>query len=298
MALPARKGAGKARAKTASAYSPSHITAFFKIYPHGSTGAGVNLEEGVVTNVQAKSVNAKGKVKIKINGKSVPAPTSRAVVREFLKRAKGKWAISALHKTKLPIGYGLGVSGAGALSLALALNSALGTNLSRNLCMQIAKRAEIECGTGLGDVVAEMHAGVMLGNKPYPSRTVKKIKTNHGFAVVGFFAPIKTKGVIRSGTWKSKINKAGSWCMSRMDGEKSERAMVHCARAFSLETGLATPRLRAVMAEMPQASQAMLGETAFVLTNSPREAAKKMKKFTRRVFISRIAKRGAYTLRA
>lgn len=282
--------------KTASAYSPSHITAFFKIYPHGSTGAGVNLEDGVVTDVSVRGVSGKGSIKIKINGKSVPAPTSRAVVRQFLQRADGKYAIEIKHKTKLPIGYGLGVSGAGALSLALALNSALGTNLSRNLCMEIAKRAEIECGTGLGDVVAEMHEGMMMGRKPYPSRSVEKIKTNHGFVVAGFFAPIKTKGVIRSAVWKSKINKAGSRCMHRMSKEKSERALIRCARAFSLETGLATKRLRAVMVEMPEASQAMLGETAFVLTNGPKAVAKKMKKFTRRVLVSRVANKGARLL--
>ncbi|MBU0662040.1 hypothetical protein KKH30_00615, partial [Candidatus Micrarchaeota archaeon] len=200
------------------------------------------------------------------------------------------------HKTKLPIGYGMGASGAGALSLALALNSALGTKLSRKLCEKTARRAEIECGTGLGDTTAQMNAGVFYGKKPYPSKTAVRIKTKKRHVALGFFAPIKTKNIIRSAEWKGKINRSGTWCMGHIEKNRNVDALMHCARVFAVETGLATRRVRAVMNEIPEAGQAMLGETVFMLTNSPASARAALKKHTHRVIVSRIAKKGAHVL--
>ena len=59
----------------------------------------------------------------------------------------------------IPVGYGLGSSSAVALSLSFALDQALGTKLDRSLIGQIAHNAEVNCKTGLGDVLASFHGG-------------------------------------------------------------------------------------------------------------------------------------------
>jgi len=85
--------------KTAGAWAPAHITAFFKIYPHGSTGAGLNIEEGVTTEVRVRREKGRGKIGITINGKKSAAQTSRGVVKEFLSRAGADYNITIRHKT-------------------------------------------------------------------------------------------------------------------------------------------------------------------------------------------------------
>ncbi|MEK6941473.1 MAG: GHMP kinase, partial [archaeon] len=181
----------------ATAYAPAHITGFFKIYPNGSTGAGVNLEEGVTTTVFAKPAT-KQQIKIKINGKKMRADTSKTVIKKFLALNRQKFEIKAFHKTRLPIGYGLGASGAGALSLALALNKALGTKLGFKEAQKIAAEAEIENGTGLGDVYAQEFKGLIRGLPPYPSKKAANIPAKATHCVCAFFAPIKTSKIIRS----------------------------------------------------------------------------------------------------
>jgi len=51
----------------ARAYAPTHITGFFKIFKNGSTGAGINLEEGMTTKIEIKRAK-KEKIEINING--------------------------------------------------------------------------------------------------------------------------------------------------------------------------------------------------------------------------------------
>ena len=60
-----------------------------------------------------------------INGRESEAKTSRNVAESFLSKQKKKFYVKVLHSIELPIGYGLGLSGAGALSLSMALNEAL-----------------------------------------------------------------------------------------------------------------------------------------------------------------------------
>src|SRR3989344_9111736 len=156
--------------------APGHVTGFFKIYPNGSTGAGFNIENAMKTEVTAENA-AKNSYKIYINGKlRKDAVTSEKVIQKYLKKTKKKFSIVVRHFTEYPIGYGLGLSGAGAFSLSKALNKALGTKLKEKDVVDIAMRAEIEAGTGLGDVVAEQFNGMIIGLLPFPSKKVAKLK--------------------------------------------------------------------------------------------------------------------------
>ncbi len=277
----------------AIAHSPGHITGFFVIFPNGSTGAGLNIELGMKTTVQ-KLYGAK-KDMLFMNGKKTKLIVSEKVLELFRKKTKtpASQKVRVLHRTKFPIGYGLGISGAGALSLSIALNRLFKTKLKKHEVLGIAKEAEIFCGTGLGDVVAEQFAGVIIGKKPYPSKSAERIRAKEKFVALGFFNPIVTKKIIRSATRKRKINKIGLECMRGINMEKTMPVFMGLCRKFTLESGLATVQIKKVMAKIPGSSMSMLGETIFIPTTKPKKAQKALNKYCHRIMIARIATKGA-----
>ncbi|MFH1390744.1 MAG: hypothetical protein ABIH20_00345, partial [Candidatus Diapherotrites archaeon] len=176
-----------------TATSQGHITGFFKIYSNGSTGAGFNIQNGMKTTVETKK-SPKSSYKIYINGgKTNTFTTSQKVIKKILAKTKQKFEIIINHKTEFPIGFGLGISGAGAFSLAEALNKTLKLKLAKKEVVEIAAKAEIEAGTGLGDVIAEQFSGAIIGLPPYPSKKAGKIRNHYKYAVFGFFGPLETK---------------------------------------------------------------------------------------------------------
>ncbi len=276
----------------ATAQSPGHITGFFVIYENGSTGAGINIEGGMKTTVQFRKGR---KDELRMNGKKTKLIVSEKVLGLFRKKASISAAqkVRVLHRTKFPIGYGLGISGAGALSLSIALSKLFGADLGKKEILAIAKQAEIECGTGLGDVVAEQFAGVMVGKKPYPSKAIARIRANEKFVALGFFKAMSTKKIIRSPSWKRKINKTGLACMAEINRKKPMENFVALCRKFALESGLATPQIRNVMGKIPGSGMAMLGETVFMPTTNPKKAKSELGKYCRRAMIAKIATKGA-----
>jgi len=279
----------------ATAYAPAHITGFFKIYKNGSTGAGLNLEEGLTTKVVVKP-STKEKIEIRINNKKVKAKTSKSVVKKYLKNKKQKYQIKVFHKTICPIGFGLGISGAGAFSLSLALNKALKSHFSKKKIIQIANKAEIENGTGLGDVIAQQFSGIIRGLPPFPSKRAKKIVSKKKYCVCVFFSPINTSSIIKNKNWEKKINNIGEICMKKIAKKPSVENFLLLSRLFSVKSNLATKKVLKVMDTMPDATQAMLGGTAFVITNNPKKVAEKFITFSNHILISKIAKRGARVL--
>ena len=139
--------------KEAKAFAPCHITGFFQILDQpanplyaGSRGAGVSLSQGVETTVRVRKA-VKGSLQVKINDSaSTSAEVSKHVVDAFLSRFKEmeNFEIIVKHHVEVPIGAGFGTSGAGALSLALALNDVFGLGMSRMEAAQMAHVAEVE----------------------------------------------------------------------------------------------------------------------------------------------------------
>ncbi|MCH7902929.1 hypothetical protein IIC68_04200 [archaeon] len=269
-------------------FSQGHVTGFFKIYPNGSTGAGFNIVKAMKTEVKVKKAS-KNSYKIFINGKKENAITSKIVLEKCLKKTKQKYSIIVKHSARFPIGHGLGLSGAGAVSLSEAFNKAAKLGLSKKEIVKIAAQSDIEAGTGLGDVIAEQFNGVMIGKAPYPSKKVSRIKNNYKFAVFGFFGAISTKKIIRNSKWKRKINKTGSYCMRKLNKKKSIQNFLHLSRVFSIETTLVSKKVRKVMDLIPDSSMAMLGNTVFVLTNNPEKIEKQLKKYTKKTAIGKLS---------
>jgi pantoate kinase len=152
----------------ARAFSPGSVTGFyseFRDLSHlhsGSFGAGFCINRGVQTDVRIYEADSFG-YEILINGNiAKEARVSESVTQYYLKMSSQPFFVKVTHMPQIPIGYGLGSSGAGALSLSYALNKALGTGLSDIEASQVAHCAEIHCRTGLGTVLSEFYGGFNL----------------------------------------------------------------------------------------------------------------------------------------
>ncbi|MFB5647943.1 MAG: GHMP kinase, partial [Candidatus Nitrosomaritimum aestuariumsis] len=148
----------------AKAFCPAHVTGFFKAHfenkgvpeKFGSMGAGFSIKEGVTTKVIISSKDKEdSNCKISTEGfQSDKTDVSEFVLNEFLKIGDFKDKFFNIeHEISIPVGYGLGSSSAVALSLSFALDQALDTKLDKNTIGQIAHNAEVNCKTGLGDVL-------------------------------------------------------------------------------------------------------------------------------------------------
>ena len=282
---------GSLRAK---AFAPSHITGFFQIFKNGSTGAGLNTDDGAITEVEIRESNSFA-VEVSINGQISEAPVSKSVIEKFRSKLP-PGILHVSHQIAYPIGYGMGMSGAGAFSLSLALNSLCEAPFSASETMELAVRAEIESGTGLGDVVAQQFHGVMIGLEPYPSRTAQILPSKKDWVVCAFFEPLETKSIIRSADWVERINMIGAACMRELLLDRTVEHFMELSRKFTRETGLANEQVLAVLDRVPGSSMAMLGQTVFLFADDPEEGKKLLAPFTSDIIASKLAGTGAHVL--
>src|SRR3989449_11189155 len=96
--------------------------------------------------------------------------------------------VKILSETSLPVSQGFGVSAAAALSTALALDDALGAKIPRDELVAIAHETEVECGTGLGDVVPASMGGMDLRLEPRaPGHAAERqFRVEAGLLLAGF----------------------------------------------------------------------------------------------------------------
>jgi len=265
----------------AVAFAPGHITGFFKAEVEqtrpelkGSIGAGFSIKEGVTTKVKVTSSEQPG-FKITVTGyKSDNTQVSDYVAKEFLKLAKHNYFLDIVHDSAIPVGYGLGSSGAVALSLAFALNKALGTNLSRTQVGQIAHNAEIHCKTGLGTVLSSYHGGFEIRTKHGAPGigSLRKIHSDY-IAIVICFSPISTKKII--GTELSKINGLGGKMVSRLLKTRNQMEFLDMSLEFAKYVDVITPTMQQVIDDLKKhgfkCGVAMFGETVFTLVSASKK---------------------------
>ncbi|HEV2120105.1 MAG TPA: hypothetical protein VGS11_08395 [Candidatus Bathyarchaeia archaeon] len=238
----------------------------------GSTGAGVNLQQGVTTSVRL-SPASRTKLIISFNGKPLAHPVvSRAVVQEHLERTSETLTVNVSHKGILPMGCGYGTSGAGALSLSLALNQALGSHLSNVEAAQIAHKAEVKCKTGLGTVTSAFYGGLVIRTRPGAPgiAKVKKVIPSSSLRVVsGAFGPISTADVLTNASLKRRINRCGSGLIALQSESPETKTFIRLSRRFADCLGLFSPRLRVAIARMQRgqmmSSMMMIGESLFTV---------------------------------
>jgi pantoate kinase len=258
----------------ATAFCPAHITGFFKAELDkedskelGSLGAGFSIQKGVKTTVtiRNKTKHDISNFTIKVNGfESGDMRVSEVVLSKF--STKGKF-VDIIHEINVPVGYGFGSSAAVALSLSIALNDALECKLSKIKVAQIAHDVEIECKTGLGDVLASYYGGFEIRDKSGAPGIghVQKITLNKISIIMICFSPISTSKFIKERL--PRINGLGGKMVNKLLESKNYEHFQEMSLEFAKYVDVMTPRMQKVVNELSKnnikCGIALFGETIF-----------------------------------
>src|SRR5262249_22797040 len=131
----------------------------------GSLGVGLTVDKGVrVTVRRAKRTT------VTVNGKRVRFPTVKRVCD-----ALADEPVEVAIRSDLPIGAGFGISGGSALAVAYALNELFQLGYSKRDAALVAHAAEVEQGTGRGDVGTQFTGGVVMKTDRGKPFNIKKL---------------------------------------------------------------------------------------------------------------------------
>ncbi|WP_433626692.1 pantoate kinase [Halomicrococcus sp. NG-SE-24] len=244
------------------AFVPGHVTGFFSSHEAddperaGSRGAGLTLSEGVTVTVEPAS-----EARVELDGgQSVEA--GRRVLDELDVTAR------VAATTDLPVGAGFGVSGAVALGTALAANETFDCGRSENELVTVAHVAEIEAGTGLGDVVAQARGGVPVRLEPGAPEYNRLDGVSARRRVEYLSLGDRSTAEVLSGN-TARLSEAGVDALVELVNEPTLASFTRLSREFAERAGLLSDKVQAVIedveAEGGRASMAMLGETVFAL---------------------------------
>ncbi len=242
----------------------------------GSRGCGVVISKGVTTTVEVREARESG-LEVFLDGAPCDCPVTRSAVKiGGLPRGV---AMRVDHELQLPMKRGFGVSGAGALGAALAINHALNLGRSTMQCGQIAHRAEVVNKTGLGDVIAELNGGLLLRRKPgAPGMGVVEKIPCERYAVAFLVGnDLETKSVLSDRDKKKQINDAGRGCVEPFTRNPTPENFLEISRKFAQDTGLMSEKVYLAVEMLEshgvKASMGMLGNTVFTITENPREVS-------------------------
>lgn len=265
----------------AAAFAASHITGFF--VPSrgdgpdatGSRGAGVNLGLGVISRVVAR--RGSGEV-CWGDGSAEERRVTERVVALFADCRHG-WDLTLFQEQPFPSGYGLGSSGAGALSMALALNAALGFPLAPAEAARRAHRAELDCRTGLGTVLAQTVGGLEVRLQP-GAPGVGQVRTLPSerplWAQVAVWAPLETSALLsQPGLW-DRLAQEGERALESLTAQPGWERLMRLSRAFALDSDLASAEVLRCGHQLDEAgrfwSMPLFGQGVFWLTEGPDRA--------------------------
>lgn len=254
----------------ATAFVPGHVTGFSSTHraddptEAGERGGGIVVCDGVRVTVRPAE---EGEHRVELNGDPVEFDAIPRVLRAL--RVPGA-RVEA--ETPLVPGSGFGVSGAVALGTALATNAAFERALSVNELVTVAHGAEVQAGTGLGDVVAQAHGGVPIRLEPgapahnrvdaIPARgRIEYLR--HEESPDG---PLTESLPSREGDWRSV---AGRRALSAVVGEPTLPTFMRASRRFAREGDLLTDETRETIEAVNhvggEAAVATHGPTVFAL---------------------------------
>ncbi len=247
----------------AQAFVPGHVTGFFSVdrdddpTKAGSRGGGIALSDGVTVTVRPSDQPA-----VVLNGDAVEMEAVERVLRALDAPAEVRGV------TDLPLGSGFGVSGAMALGGALGAGEVFDRELSENELVTVAHGAEVQAGTGLGDVVAQARGGIPLRLEPgSPHENVLDgipARPRIEYLELG---ELSTADVIDGDV--EALSEAGEAALSRVVAEPTLEGFMHASRRFSREADLLTDEVRGVIQDVSDAggtaAMAMLGETVFAV---------------------------------
>lgn len=249
----------------ATAFVPGHITGLFTVHRDdsaersGSRGAGIALTDGVSVEVRSRGET---ETQVRIDGTTASVAAVDRVLDDL--EVDADIRIS----TDLPLGAGFGLSGGMALGTALAANEAFDLGRSENDLVRIAHVADVEAGTGLGDVVAQARGGIPIRLEPgAPPHGELDGIPSRGRVEYRSYGELSTPDILSERP--ELITTAGTEALRRLEANPTPARLMEASSMFAKDVGLLTPRLADVIEGVEsaggRASMVMLGETVFAL---------------------------------
>ena len=245
------------------AFAPGSVTAVFAPGETAdqSKGASVAIADGIVADVTRADGRDADEPLVTVGGD----PTDFEPVELALRKLDvSEGAVRADLTAEIPIGRGFGASGAATLATVIAANAECGLDRSREELVEIAHRAEVEAGTGLGDVFVQNCGGLVVGDGGEP-RTFER-ETAIEYAS---FGPIATEEALADEELMTRIAREGTAALDALPGDPSLERLTREAWAFARAIGLPTDEVREAVADVEAAggaaSMAMVGETVFAV---------------------------------
>lgn len=279
---------------TVAAYAPGHITGIFFIddldsdpLKRGSLGAGFSIDPGATTRIETLRDGRSAPASrtelphFYLNGAAAELDVSSTVFSHFIDSAPTlpERNLIVSHKIDLPQGSGFGTSGAGALSLALALNQWGGAPFSNTEAAQFAHRAEVECRTGLGTVIGEFFGGFEIRTKtgaPGYGEILHIPYQEDLRAVFAVRGPYSTSKALASAEVRNKVNLNGKTALDGLQRDPSVQNFLRYSRQFAEGTGLFTPWVADILEVLDAhriiGSMLMFGEGVFTLASADKAA--------------------------
>jgi pantoate kinase len=315
----------------ARAFSPGHITGLFQIFDisenyleKGSRGAGICISLGSTSTVNINSIQPKEpqhlehQIQIFINGVFEPSAFTTLKTIELLieslqknKLIDQELEIKVMIENSLPLGQGFGLSGAGAFSTALALNEAIGSPLRPTELLEYPHRAEIEQGTGLGDVVAQFSGGLPVRVKPGipPYGEITKLSGSYMgidiedieiiLCVIG--SELSTKKILDDPIKRELINEFGKKYIDNLMENPSLESLFKYSYNFARDSKLISQKVNEVLNELKTvdipASMSMLGNSIFAINPGDNPKIEKILKIYGKTYTCKIDSNGARVIK-
>lgn len=280
-------------------FAPSHITGFFEIIDHpnplikGSRGAGVVLDQGVLTKVNVCEGN--GELIIKTNGKTNDhnSPLENSVTYKTIDLLRNQFfegiewnnlKITIDHEINVPIESGFGASAGFALGTSIGLSKLLKLPLTFNQAAAVAHNAEVDLKTGLGDVIGSVVGGFPIRIEPGAPGQGKADKLLDGrddrtdneeglFVISKSLGTIETASVLTDPAMASKLSRIARELLQRLLIKPQVTHFMDLSLEFAQKTGLIDPEVMEIVDVLKDetlgASMAMLGKTAFAISDTP-----------------------------
>ncbi len=248
-------------AEAVSVFVPGHVTGFFSVHEDddpakaGSKGGGIALTDGVELVLEPAD-----RTVVEVDGARTDVAAVDRVLDAFDVSARIDITPTA------PIGAGFGLSGAIALGTAIGLNALSEKAATMNELARIAHVADVEAGTGLGDVVAQLRGGVPLRTEPgAPDHGRLDGIPAAGRIEYTTLGELDTEEIISGDV--GTINAAGAAALERCLEEPTLEQLFRQSRRFAETSGLLPAELATVIEAVRehggQAAMGMLGRTVF-----------------------------------
>lgn len=264
-----------------SIFVPSHITGFFQILENndplkkGSRGAGVVMDKGVLTRIKTSRIDKKIDIKINEKKDSFSDSITRKTVELLQEKVYLEKGFKIEHEINLPLGCGFGTSAACALGTVMGLARLLNLNMTYNQVASVAHQAEVELGTGLGDLIAETSGGIVVRLKEGAPGfgKIDKINCEPLFVISKTLGDIDTSSIIQDPHHQKRIKQTGEGMLKKLLAEPTPQNFMSLSHKFAQKTSLMSGEVKELVdilnEETIGASMAMLGNTAFALSRTP-----------------------------